>query len=180
MSTPTPLHLKNFHRWIRDPVRRISRQNHTGFAVAMIAFPVLERWIRGKVGIGSSQLKGEPGEKFYTELAVQFEALRDPAGACSQNVARAFWKAFRHGIFHQATFSREPLKKPLPPAFCLFGPRSGQPIDTKISPLTFIVDPGAFAERVISIIESDFASYEAGDPKHHRLALTVGSITFAV
>lgn len=55
--------LKNFQRWVRDPVRRLLKQKYTGFALSMISFPVLERLVRGKSGIGDKPFsKGDKGQ----------------------------------------------------------------------------------------------------------------------
>lgn len=183
MSATTDLDLRNFHQWIRAPIRKLLPTKHAGFALAMIAFPVLERWTRGKVGIKSRLLKGPAGDRFYAELAVQFQSLRDPADGTFPHLAHAFWQAFRNGILHQTTFSRTPIKVlgvETLPVFCAFVPRTGVPILTTHSTRTFILDPYAFAEAVVSIVEKDFSAYKAAEPKHHRLAITIGSTTFAL
>jgi hypothetical protein len=182
VAVSTDLQFRNFHRWIRNPIRRLSRQKDTGFAVAMITFPVLERWIRGKVGIKSRPLQGTDGDQFYAELAVQFEALHDPADGCFVGVAETFWQAFRNGILHQVTFSTKPIRAQVKaqPVFCAFVERSGVPIVTKHSPPSFLLDPYAFAEVTLSIIEKDFSHYKGADPQHHSLAIAIGSMTFAL
>ncbi len=183
MSATTDLDLRNFHQWIRAPIRKLLPTKHAGFALAMIAFPVLERWIRGKVGIRDLPLRNNALDRFSAELAAQFESLRDPANGSFPHAAHAFWQAFRNGILHQATFSRKPIKVSgveALPVFCAFVPRTGVPIITKHSPRTFILDPYAFAEAVLSIVEEDFTAYKAAEPKHHRLAITIGSTTFAL
>jgi hypothetical protein len=165
MSTASNPHLDNFHKWIRDPINSLSRQKHCGFAMAMIAFPVLERWIRGKVGIKDRQLKGKDGERFYKELAIQFGALRDPEDGSFPHVAKAFWQAFRNGILHQVTFSTKPIKRRVNEQLvsCAFVGLSGKPIVTEYSPPAFALDPYAFAEAVLSIVEKDFGAYEAAE-----------------
>ena len=110
MSAPTDYHLKSFHQRFRSPIRKLMPMRHADFALAMIAFPILERWIRGKTGIGSCALRGKVGDKFYDELIAQFESLRDPPDGSFPRVAQAFWQAFRNGILHQTTFSRKPIE----------------------------------------------------------------------
>ena len=73
----------------------------------MIAFPVLERWLRGKVGIKDRELKGTDGERFYGELVTQFQALRDPEACSFPRVAKHFWQTFRHGILSSSHFFHE-------------------------------------------------------------------------
>jgi hypothetical protein len=178
MNKPTEFQLRNFQQWIRDPIRRLSRQRHTGFSVAMITFPVLERWLRGKVGIKGRRLRGSDADQFYAELAVQFPVLRDPADGSFPHAAESFWQAFRNGILHQVAFSTKPIKARVntQPPFCAFVERSAAPIVPTYSPPTFLLNPHAFAQAVLSIIEADFRSYEAADPEHHKLPFTTGRI----
>ncbi len=183
MNATANFQIRNFQQSIRDPIRRLSRYKHAGFALAMVAFPVLERWIRGKIGIGGLQLKDSAGDKFYAELAARFPALRDPADGAFPHVARVFWQAFRNGIVHQATFSTKPVKVSgveVLPVFCAFVARTGVPIVTIPSTRNFILDPYSFAEGVLVIVEKDFGAYEAADPQHHTLAFTIGATTFAL
>ena len=182
MNKPTEFQLRNFHQWIRDPIRRLSRQRHTGFAVAMIAFPVLERWLRGKVGIKDRPLRNSEGGQFYAALAVQFPVLRDPADGSFPHVAESFWQAFRNGILHQVAFSTKPIKARVntQPLFCAFVERSATLIVLTYSPPTFLLNPHAFAQAVLSIIEADFRSYETADPEHHKLAFTIRRTTLAL
>lgn len=180
MSAAPDYQLRTFHQRFRSPIRKLMPMRHSGFALAMIAFPVLERWIRGRVGIGSRVLRGKDGDKFYDELIVQFESLCDPPDGSFPHVAHAFWQAFRNGILHQTTFSRKPIEVlgvTALPVFCAFIPRTGVPIITTHSTRTFILDPYAFAEAVLAIVEEDFSAYKAAEPKHHRLAITVGKTT---
>jgi hypothetical protein len=112
MSAATDFQLRNFRQWIRAPIRRLLPTKHAGFALAMIAFPVLERWIRGKVGIRDLPLKGNAQNRFCAELGAQFQSLRDPADGSFPHVAHAFWQAFRNGILHQTTFRESRSKYP--------------------------------------------------------------------
>ena len=168
---------------IRDPIRRLLSAKYAGLALSMIAFPVLERWTRGKVGIGHLQLKDDALIKFNAELATQFPSLRDPSDGSFLHVAQAFWQAFRNGILHQTTFSRKPTRVSgveLLPVFCAFGPRTAVPIVTVHSTRTFILNPYGFAEAVLSIVENDFGAYQAADPKYHKLAFIAGETIFAL
>ena len=178
LSTINNPNLKNFHQWIRDPIKLLSQQKHNGFAVSMIAFPVLERWIRGKVGIKNRRLREDDGERFYNELAIQFGALRDPEDGSFPNVAKAFWELFRHGILHQATFSTKPIKICIDEKWvsCAFV-ELGVPIVTQHPPPSFQLDPYSFAKTVLSIVERDFNFYEAADPDHHNLATVANDTT---
>jgi len=182
MSDTTDPQLRNFHQWIRAPVRKLLSTRHAGFSLAMIAFPVLERWTRGKVGIGSLPLQGIARVRFCAELAVQFSHYVIQSTAHFRMCAR-FLASFPNRDSSPNYFSRMPIKvfgaEPLP-VFCAFGPRTRVPIVTLRSTRTFILDPYAFAEAVVSIVEKDFSVYKAAEPKHHHLAITIGSTTFAL
>ena len=182
-ATPADFRLRNFHQLIRDPIRRLLPAKYAGLALSMIAFPVLERWIRGKVGIRDLPLRDYAHTKFYAELAVQFPSLLDPTDGSFLHVGQAFWQAFRNGILHQTTFSRKPTKVSdveLLPVFCAFGPRTAVPIVTVHSTRTFILNPYGFAESVLSIVENDFSAYQAADPKYHKLMFIAGETIFAL
>ena len=182
MNSATDFQRTNFNRWIRDPICNLSRQKHTGFAVAMIAFPILERWIRGRIGIKDRPLRDSDGDQFYGELAAQFPALRDPADGSFPHAAKSFWQAFRNGILHQVAFSTKPIKAHvnMQPLFCAFLEQLTVPIVLTSPPPTFLLNPHAFAQAVLSIIEADFSSYESADPEHHKLAFSIGRTTFAL
>src|SRR6266545_5128779 len=173
MTEIIEMDLRNFRRWIRDPVQCLLKQKHAGFALAMISFPVLERLVRGKSGASDSQTN----QPFYSALTNCFSALRDPPSGKFRYVAQVFWQGFRNGILHQATFSTKPAKvqgNEQPAAFCVFHPESGIAIEVRDSKRVIIVDPFAFSESVLELIESDFDSYRKAEQVRHDLAFEHG------
>ena len=176
--------LKNFQRWVRDPVRRLLKQKYTGFALSMISFPVLERLVRGKSGIGDKPFSKEPcASQFYSALTDYFPALHDPPSGTFQNVAKVFWQGFRNGILHQATFSTKRItveEKEQPMAFCCFKLKTGIAIRVNDSKKAIVVDPFAFSKSVVELIETDFESYRKADYIHHDLALQDGSLIMSI
>lgn len=161
--------LRNFRRWIRDPVQRLLKQKHAEFALAMISFPVLERLVRGKSGTSDNPIN----QPFYLALTDCFTELRDPPSGKFLHVGQVFWQGFRNGILHQATFSTKPVtvqKKEQPPASCVFRPRSGIAIEVRESKRVIIVDPFAFSKSVLELVESDFGSYRMAETIRHDLA----------
>ena len=174
MAKATNMNLKNFRLWIRDPVRRLLKQKHAGFALAMISFPVLERLVRGKSGMSDRPIRD--GCPFYSELAKCFPELRDPPSGTFPFVSQLFWQGFRNGILHQATFSKNQIKKGKErAAFCLFEPGAGVAIKVRDLKRVIVVDPFPFSESVLELIEADFESYEKADYVHHDLAFQHGS-----
>ena len=173
MTEIIEMDLRNFRRWIRDPVQCLLKQKHAGFALAMISFPVLERLVRGKSGASDSQTN----QPFYSALTNCFRALRDPPSGKFPYVAQVFWQGFRNGIVHQASFSGKPATvqgNAQRAAFCVFHPGSGIAIEVRDLKRVIIVDPFAFSETVLELIESDFDSYRKAEQVRDDLAFEHG------
>src|SRR5439155_550305 len=155
MSYTTDPQLRNFHQWIRAPVRKLLSTRHAGFSLAMIAFPVLERWTRGKVGIGSLPLQGIARVRFCAELAVQFSHCVIQSTAHFRMCAR-FLASFPNRDSSPNYFSRMPIKvfgAESLPVYWAFVRRTRVPIVTLRSTRPFILDPYAFHEAVESIVD---------------------------
>jgi hypothetical protein len=152
-----------FKQWFREPIEFLIAKEHTGFAVMMIAIPLIERLLRRRCKIGDQHWT----DAFYDELYRVFPSLGDGAGA------REFWQAFRNGILHQATLSLKGPRgaefsgtvgfKALPP---------GTPIMLQRSPehLSCWVDPVAFARSVLNEVENDFQTFQEAEPEKHPIA----------
>jgi hypothetical protein len=41
----------NFVRWFKEPLRRLYKDPHAGFAIVMLSLPILERYLREKSGV---------------------------------------------------------------------------------------------------------------------------------
>jgi hypothetical protein len=184
MSDPTDIDRKSFRRWIRDPVRRLLKQKQAGFALTMISFPILERLLRGKSGIADRPIRsGSDDEKrFYAALTGYFPALYCSAPGTFPDVANVFWQGFRNGILHQATFSHKgfTVKKNQPPASCIFILKTGIAIKVNESKRLIAMDPFAFSESVVELIEADFEIYRKVDCTNHPLAFELDSVVMGI
>jgi hypothetical protein len=114
----------------------------------MVAFPLLERYLRQKVGLTPNEGLS-PG--FYNELFKLFPKLQ------TQEKAKEFWQVYRNGILHQVAFSNQTSRgTPLPAsslshAFCDISVTSAG---------SFFLNPADFARRVTQQIEADFTTFE--------------------
>jgi hypothetical protein len=94
----------NFERWYAAPIESLLAQQstehgaHFGIALVTLAFPLLERYCRGKAQIPKA---AAADSRFYGQLLRLIPELRDEAGA------NQFWGTFRHGFLHSATIFLE-------------------------------------------------------------------------
>ena len=184
-----------FVKCFKEPVEMLKNREHTGFALMMICFPLLERLLRARVSCQCERLSPE----FFKELAHRFPNLKN------KKTAREFWQGFRNGILHQATFSLQPVDRPpnwrkqhipdnhnrrqillvwaqqndviIQPMFA----RAVNDASITVVDRTFLVDPVAFASEVIAMIEADFAYFHCGDQFFHRMfeVIRIGELTDA-
>ena len=158
-----------FKQRFRVPIELLIEVEHTGFALMIIAIPLIERLLRGRCKIGDNP---RLPTIFHDELCRLFPALGDAAGA------RAFWQAFRNGILHQATFS---LKDPDGAEFSGYvgfaALPQGNPIVVHRSetPWQFscLVDPIAFARAVLDEVEKDLQTFQDAEPEKHPIAAVI-------
>ncbi|UCC99993.1 MAG: hypothetical protein JSW66_08940 [Phycisphaerales bacterium] len=151
--------LKNFKEWYVRILQDLYDTREAGFVILMVAFPLLERYLREKSGVHEGTLKSN--KRFYDELRAILPELRD------QETARQFWGAYRHGLLHQVTIS---LKQ-----------HQGNEIDVWMvthdigdilyqhSNGDFFMHPVNFAEKVIDVIENDFPTFEGPNSPGHPL-----------
>jgi len=81
-------HKKNFKKWFEQSIDLLSTKKFAGIPILMITFPLLERLIK------------DNSENFYKKLVQIFQFK-------STFEARVFWKVFRHGLLHAATFKSD-------------------------------------------------------------------------
>jgi hypothetical protein len=157
--TDMNIHLENFQSWFVRVLESLYLRDDAGFAVTMMAFPLLERYLRQKVGLTPEQ---NLSEGFYTELRGIFPELH------TQAIARTFWQVYRNGILHQVAFSSQTRsRQPLPA-----GAFSSDLRDITISPSgEFFLNPEDFARRVTQQIENDFATFEGAGSSAPPLAV---------
>ncbi len=141
-------HHDNFRSWYVDTLEFLYPRREAGFPILMIVFPLLERYIRQKVGLPpQSQLT----DKFYDELRNMFPELTDKA------TAEQFWQVYRNGLLHEVTISRQNRKGDQMPVGRVSHDRPRISVDPDGS---FWIHPVDFAKRVTEVIEADFATFE--------------------
>jgi hypothetical protein len=150
------VHLDNFRSWFVRPLEVLYSMPDTGFPISMIAFPLLERYLRQKLNI--SQYVNLADEKVYVELHKIFQELG------SSERAKQFWHVFRNGILHQVTLLEK--KKVRDEVILLPGGCMRSDIEClRVQPDGyFYSNPIGFAKRVIQRIEADFATYQGDEP----------------
>jgi|SRR5471030_1474556 len=132
---------ENFQSWFASNIRKMAADRSAGFIVAMVCFPLLERYLR-------QLTKAEPkSPKFIAALLRLIPELE------SIENAKTFWIVYRHGLLHDITMSRE---------------THGLTHDSKIVEMRtdskVWLNPEIFSERVLTIIEKDFDIFESGSP----------------
>jgi hypothetical protein len=144
MSTPR----ENFDAWFVKVLESLYPCRDAGFAILMIVFPLLERYLRQRVGIPSEDQMLSQGPAF-DELYNLFPELRDEAHA------KDFWQVYRNGLLHQGTFSRRS-----PAIYGLATHDIPQRIVIDDQNNAFLVHPVLFAKAVVEKIVNDFTTYE--------------------
>ncbi len=114
----------------------------------MIAFPLLERYLRQRIGL---TIQVQLNDAFYDELIHLFPELKDKA------TAKQFWQVYRNGLLHEVTMSLQDRSRNPMPVGSLSHDVPGLSRETDGS---FFVQPIDFAKRVVQIIEGDFATFE--------------------
>lgn len=140
----------NFRRWYARILRPLYADRNAGIAIAHVAFPLLERYLRQKVGLPSTK---HLNERFYDALLVIYPAL----GA--RDNARIFWTIFRHGLLHQATLATQSRTSSRLPFAGLSHDVPAVAIDAGGN---YWLNPVKFTEVLLKTIERDFAIFEAG------------------
>jgi hypothetical protein len=149
---------ENFKAWHSETLARLYPCRNSGFAILMIVFPLLERYLRHKNGLSH---KDNLSDGCMDELRRIFPVLP------TIDAAWKFWNIFRNGILHQVTLSRENRSGALMPEGWL-----SHDIHSAInieSDGSFLIHPVNFAKHIIDKIESDFAIFEKGSAVSTKL-----------
>jgi len=141
-------HKKNFEFWYKAILEGLYSNSNAGFVILMVAFPLLERYLREKSGVHDGKLN----DIFHNKLASVFPELK------SQKDARHFWHVYRNGLLHQVTFSQKNRQGIKMPDGWVSNDGAAVSLDSNSD---FWVHPSNFAKRVIDTIEKDFATFEA-------------------
>jgi hypothetical protein len=148
-------HKENFKHWFCDIIQSLYKNENAGFAILMLTFPLLERYLRSKSGITYDK---NFSDACYKELIELFPVLKDNKNAAT------FWIVYRHGILHQATFSPQNRKGDNMPDGWLSGDTEAIEIHSNGS---LWLNPVKFAEVVIAKIYRDFSTFEASNSSGH-------------
>ena len=138
MTAPPTPHSQdriNFEEWFGSNLERLIRDPTAGFICAMVAFPLLERYLR-RVS------NDEPSSLAFNNALLQFMGELGTVKAANQ-----FWGVYRHGLLHTAELKR-----------------SGDWLSHETQIVTqqgdhFCMNPAKFAERVLEKIRLDFDKY---------------------
>ena len=130
---------ENFEAWFGVPLRRLMRDPGSGLAVIMVAFPLLERYLRQRA-------KSEPNKPpFNKEL---LGALPELGNLRNANL---FWSIYSHGLLHHVAFSRG--------TYLL---SHDKPIVEVRKDGAVWLNPNLFAKRVLKVIRDDFSTFDRG------------------
>jgi hypothetical protein len=151
----------DFRRWFVDSLAPLRNNGDAGFIFVMVAFPLLERYLRNKSGTAEGE---SLGTDFFDLLG---EVLPDIV-----NKRNDFWQCYRNGLLHQVAF---PKAKPmwdkknkariwvdLPPSG--ISGHDERPVYFHQQWGAFILNPIAFFDHVTKTILDNFAVYEGQDP----------------
>jgi hypothetical protein len=142
----------DFRKWFVESLAPLRSNGDAGFVFAMVAFPLLERYLRNKSGCP----EGKPlKEVFFQALS---RIIPDVAGREYE-----FLDCYRNGLLHQVTFSKATIGKggiwvDLPPAG--ISGYDSRPVYFDEHVGGFFLNPIKFFDRVAATIQADFSCYE--------------------
>jgi len=149
---------ENYRSWYANLLPKLYPCRNAGFAILMVVFPLLERYLRQKNRLGP---KDDPSDGCMDDLGNIFPALSD------HRTARNFWNVYRHGILHQVTLSRQNRSgSTLPVGWLSHDKRVAILIE---SDGNFWVHPVLFSKKILQTIEEDFKTFEGTSAASTRL-----------
>jgi hypothetical protein len=149
-------HKKNFEAWYKAILDGLYSNRNAGFVILMVAFPLLERYLREISGVQDENLN----DSSFNKLSSVFPELK------SQKDARNFWQVYRNGLLHQVTFSKKNRQGVKMPDGWVSNDGAAISLDSNS---VFWVHPSNFAKRIIDTIEKDFATFEGQNSTDHPL-----------
>ncbi len=153
------MHRANFDAWYKGVVDLLYPQRDAGFAILLITFPLLERYLRQRTGLTSDQTLTD---EFYNHLTQLFPELKTSA------IAKSFWQVYRNGLLHEIALSRQTHKGTVLPTGWV---SHDKPLITIEVDGSMWLNPVEFSQRVVATIEADFATFEGASPASTRLPL---------
>lgn len=130
---------EKFEKWFAMPLLRLARDPDAGLIILMSTFPILERYLKEKSGC----------DPIAPPFLAAFIQVVPELGAEAN--AKLLWTTYRDQLLHNASFERQ--SQWLSRAKGIFE------IDEQGR---YWLNPALFAERVVSVIRSDFACFEMG------------------
>lgn len=150
-------HRDNFYAWYKKVLDLLYPHQDAGFAILLIAFPLLERYLRQRTGLTSDQ---PLSDAFFDELVRLFPPLT------TATTARNFWQIYRNGLLHEITLSRQARRgTPMPVGWVSYD----KPLITIESDGSIWINPVDFSKHVMAKIEADFATFEGTSAFSARL-----------
>ncbi len=140
--------VSNFKAWYVDVLDVLYGIEGAGIPVLMISLPLLERYLRQKNHVAPAQ---HLNHACMGSLGVVFPVL-SPV-----DLAWQFWTVYRNGFLHQATLSATTRGGANLPVGWLTYNRS-MPITIEPDG-SFCVQPRLFSQRIVEVIERDFAVF---------------------
>ena len=141
-------HRENFKAWYVDVLNDLYPSREAGFVILMIAFPLLERYLRQKIQLPP---QANLQDSFYDELTKLFPQLPD------RTTAKNFWQVYRNGILHEVTLSKRNRSGSQMPVGWLSHDKPTVSIESDGS---FWIHPVLFSQHVVQTIETDFSVFE--------------------
>jgi len=139
--------LENFTKWYVHPITTLRDNPDAGFIIMMVAFSLIERYLRKKLHLSESDKLSDP---FHKELYSLFPEL------LTVKHAKEFWSIHRNGILHQTT----PSEKFIPAKPTGYSHEIEGPVEVVSN--GFLIRPSTFIDRVLNTILGDFSTYEGG------------------
>jgi hypothetical protein len=153
---------QNFLKWFKSPLEQLYPNPDAGFAIMILSLPLLERYLREKSGTYELRTLSHT---FFQECLKIFPSLG------TEQRAKKIWLTCRHGLLHQVTFRQGKTDEPLPK----------MQLTDEIAEMRFIdeadvfcLNPFWFSRRIISVIESDFPTFEGTSSQNHKLPQVSG------
>jgi hypothetical protein len=147
----------NFDSWYKAVLAQLYPQRDAGFAILLIAFPLLERYLRQKIGL---PLEQNLNDAFFDQLVSLFPTLETNAAA------RKFWQIYRNGLLHEITLSRRARSGTAMPSGWVSHDKRLITIEADGS---MWVNPVEFSQLVMASIDGDFATFEGAASISTRL-----------
>jgi hypothetical protein len=132
---------ENFDSWYVSHINELKRHSTAGFVLLLISFPLLERYLSLKARQRERNAR-VTHPKFLRELRIAFPEIKESR-------AETFWNCYRNGLLHGIAMKTEG-----------YGLRSEGPAVEVEGSGRIWINPRAFAEKVVSIIEGDFQVFE--------------------